>query len=349
LVWGGDSSARASGQNSAAIVSQGKIDLATPTSTASSRQMSQQVVVGEVAAVTTVTETPMPSPTPCAISAPARWQKTTIRRGDTLGKLAVAHRTAVDRIMQANCLPNDMILAGSQLWLPPLPPTPTPTIPPANLLVSGVWLNGQPSAAADAIVVPVAISLANDGGRPADYGIVALSYSTAGSGERLPIAFRSDVAPTTIEAGQQVPAIGGTVAFSPSLSNQMVTLWVTAHSERSIPINLSLPSPVVRIDSDGAGGGGMTAQLYNEGTKQWYTELNLVGHIDNEAAFQVQSWEWRNGETIIGNGPSVTVRLSSETTSCVPYNITLRVTVAYFGGAYTMSESAGIRSDCTSK
>jgi LysM repeat protein len=348
VIWGGGQSAQASTPETLAASAVAGVNLPSPSSTPLPRQDVQESFVADQSVVAErVLETPLPSPTPCTISAPARWQKTAIRRGDTLSKLAAAHRTAVDRIMSANCLPNDMIIAGSQLWLPPLPPTPTPTIPPANLLIDGLWLNGPPTAGSEAIIVPVAFSLANDGGRPADYGIVSLSYSTESSGQRTPISFDTAVAPAAVEAGGRVPAVAGTVAFSPKLANQMVTLWVAAHSERSVPVNLSLPSPVVRIEAASGGSEGMTALLFNEGSEQWYTEMSLAGRIDNEAAFQVQSWEWRNGGTVIGTGPAVTVQLSSDTT-CIPYNITLTVTVAYFGGAYTMSESAGIRSDCAS-
>ena len=67
----------------------------------------------------TITLTPPPTPANCP--PPAGWIAYTVQAGDTVGQLAFSHNTAPITILQANCLPNDTLLAGSILYLPPAP------------------------------------------------------------------------------------------------------------------------------------------------------------------------------------------------------------------------------------
>jgi LysM repeat protein len=71
-----------------------------------------------------ITPTPALSPTPC--KPPADWQIYMVQRGDTLYSLAQRYNTTVYAIVQANCLTNYAIYVGQNLYLPPLPATPTP-------------------------------------------------------------------------------------------------------------------------------------------------------------------------------------------------------------------------------
>ncbi len=73
-----------------------------------------------------ITPTPTLSPTPCR--PPADWQNYVVQRGDTLYALARRYNTTVYAIVQANCLTSYDIYVGQNLYLPPLPPTPTPTV-----------------------------------------------------------------------------------------------------------------------------------------------------------------------------------------------------------------------------
>ncbi len=76
------------------------------------------------------TPTPLPSPTPVPPTScppPQGWQAFTVQNGDTLDRLAAQHKLSKDEIVKANCLISETLLAGSILYLPPLPtPTHTP-------------------------------------------------------------------------------------------------------------------------------------------------------------------------------------------------------------------------------
>jgi LysM repeat protein len=75
---------------------------------------------------------PTPVPTTCVSRPPAGWVSYTVRPGETLYALAIRHRTTLIQVQQANCLASDAIYAGQSIYLPPLPPTATPTwtLPP---------------------------------------------------------------------------------------------------------------------------------------------------------------------------------------------------------------------------
>lgn len=295
-------------------------------------------------ATTTTTLTPTPSPTPCFVQAPAGWVQTTIAQGDTLTRLARRHNASISRIMRVNCLPDDKILAGFLLWLPPLPPTPTPTLAPAHVQVQTVRQTGQPVAAGDVILVPVAVSLANTGGRDADFSRLSFAYSAAGDG-RTPLAFNPAAPPPTIAAGEDVSDVAGTVAFPVDLYDQTVALWASADTERSLSLHLGLPPPVVWIETVSGRPGRVSALLFDEESERWYTDLELVGHVDKPASLEIQSWTWTEGGQRIGSGPSLTHRLYSDTT-CLSYDIELTVTATYFGGRFPVSQSADVGFAC---
>ncbi|MFB0535824.1 MAG: LysM peptidoglycan-binding domain-containing protein [Anaerolineae bacterium] len=73
-----------------------------------------------------ITPTPTLSPTPC--KPPVDWRIYVVQKGDTLYSLAQRYNTTIDAIVQANCLTNYAIYVGQNLYLPPLPATPTPTV-----------------------------------------------------------------------------------------------------------------------------------------------------------------------------------------------------------------------------
>ncbi len=91
---------------------------------------SQTILPGQVIWVPPpdVTPTHTVEPTPCG--PPSGWRQYTVYKGDTLFSLAQRHRTTVLAIKHANCLTTNIIVAGQKLWLPPVPPTLTPTVSP---------------------------------------------------------------------------------------------------------------------------------------------------------------------------------------------------------------------------
>lgn len=64
---------------------------------------------------------------------PAWWTRYTVQPGDTMFSLAISRGTTVFAVMNANCLSSSYLVAGKQIYLPPLvsqPPTAT-SIPPS--------------------------------------------------------------------------------------------------------------------------------------------------------------------------------------------------------------------------
>jgi LysM repeat protein len=70
-----------------------------------------------------------PTPPPCG--PPPGWVQYVVQPGDTLNSLAARTNTTVHAIAQASCLTRNVIHAGQVVWLPFLPPPPTPTLPPS--------------------------------------------------------------------------------------------------------------------------------------------------------------------------------------------------------------------------
>lgn len=78
-------------------------------------------------------ETPSATPTVvCVVEPPAGWVAYTIRNGDSLSKLAERADIPVETLLEVNCLPNDSLSIGQQVWVPQaaLPPTSAP--PPST-------------------------------------------------------------------------------------------------------------------------------------------------------------------------------------------------------------------------
>jgi serine/threonine protein kinase/LysM repeat protein len=92
------------------------------------------------------TPTPTPSLTPsaepsetagptetvdCVMDPPPGWILYTIRQGDSLSNLAERANIPVETLLRVNCLPNDLLSVGQQVWVPqasvPRTPTPAPT------------------------------------------------------------------------------------------------------------------------------------------------------------------------------------------------------------------------------
>ncbi len=75
----------------------------------------------------TFTPLPPPSPTPTPYCMPPyRWSIYVVKPGDTLASIAFRYRTTVEALMHANCLTSSRLVQGQKLYVPPLPPTPTP-------------------------------------------------------------------------------------------------------------------------------------------------------------------------------------------------------------------------------
>ena len=78
----------------------------------------------------TLTATGTDTPEVIGCIPPEDWVEYFVQSGDTLFNLAVATGSTVEKIRQANCLENNVLSVNGGLWLPQLPPTPTPTPTP---------------------------------------------------------------------------------------------------------------------------------------------------------------------------------------------------------------------------
>lgn len=76
----------------------------------------------------TVTELPAESPTPTACPVPDGWEPYEMKTGDSLEVLAGARLAVLETVMSANCLSRPGALPGTIIYLPPAPPTLTPTV-----------------------------------------------------------------------------------------------------------------------------------------------------------------------------------------------------------------------------
>ncbi len=99
------------------------------------------------------TDTVGASPTACTPDPPPGWVLYTIRPGDALAGLADRGNVPVETVMQVNCLPNDLLSVGQQIYLPAgaIPRTPTPAAtftspPPARPTVGNTPELPQPTA-----------------------------------------------------------------------------------------------------------------------------------------------------------------------------------------------------------
>lgn len=79
------------------------------------------------------------TPDTCVVTPPPGWIQYTIRAGDSLAGLAQRANVPVEDLIRVNCLPNDLLSVGQELWVPAaaVPRTPTPVIfptlpPPTN-------------------------------------------------------------------------------------------------------------------------------------------------------------------------------------------------------------------------
>ena len=90
----------------------------------------------------------------CEIDPPPGWILYTIRQGDSLSNLAERADIPVETILQVNCLENDLLSVGQQVWVPqaaaprtptPQPPAPTsPPPPPPTATNTGITPEPQP-------------------------------------------------------------------------------------------------------------------------------------------------------------------------------------------------------------
>ncbi len=92
--------------------------------------------------------TPTATPTlaeACVVSPPPGWVLYTIRTGDALSNLSERANIPVEDLIAVNCLPNDLLSVGKQVWVPlaavprtPTPPSISPTsAPPSQPTVGG--------------------------------------------------------------------------------------------------------------------------------------------------------------------------------------------------------------------
>lgn len=285
------------------------------------------------------TPTPPPTAVPCVVQKPANWVRTAVVRGDTLYELAAKHNTSIDRITQANCLHETGLLAGQQIWLPYVPPTPTPT---PFIAVQQIQQAGAASFQNNTITVPLNIHIRNDGGSMGAIANVSVLYSNGGGAF---LQAPAGVSGAGLAPGQSTVA-GTNLVLSPAaIPNLPATIQVKARGDsESAPISIQLvpPSPIVRIDFRG----GAPLSAFDGQAELWHTTLNLSGVLDNAHLFQDMTWHWSGtigNQTLSESGQTLMRNIPYET-ACIPYNITL--TVRGNIGHYPASNSANVQSQC---
>ena len=110
----------------------------------------QRLLLPAVAAVPTATVTR------CAPQPPTGWVLYTVQSGDTLYNLALSRQTTVTQVRQVNCLPSQAVYAGQQLYLPPAPPTATPTWTFVPALTATATGTAEPTPTSSVVVSPTA-------------------------------------------------------------------------------------------------------------------------------------------------------------------------------------------------
>ena len=76
--------------------------------------------------IPTIVLSPNPYPHPADCPPPSGWSPIKIQAGDTLEGLAQAYNATTDALIQANCLLTDVLIAGTLLYVPGVPPTESP-------------------------------------------------------------------------------------------------------------------------------------------------------------------------------------------------------------------------------
>lgn len=85
-------------------------------------------------ATPTPSETPTVEATPCVVSPPPGWVQYVVRAGDAVAALAARANLPVESLLQVNCLVDDLLSVGQELWVPAaaVPRTPTAVFVPTD-------------------------------------------------------------------------------------------------------------------------------------------------------------------------------------------------------------------------
>ena len=290
---------------------------------------------------TTLTPSPLPTvtPTPCVVQKPANWVRSNIVRGDTLYDLARKHSTSIEKIEQANCLYEKGLLAGQQIWLPYIPPTPTPR---PFLAVDQVQQAGPVSYQNGRIIVPLGIHIRNSGGSEGVLSQISVLYS---NGNDVLIQAPNGFSGASLAPGQDIVAQTELLLNLSSIPTLPTTINVLARGDSQsapVAIHLVLPAPIVKIDSPA----GVPLTAFDGQAELWHTTINLRGVLENAHLFQNVAWQWSGfigDQNLSESGQSLKRNLQHKT-ACTLYNITLTVNGNI--GHYPASGSANVQSQC---
>lgn len=121
----------------------------------------------------TPTTAPSPTLTPTmACLPPEGWQKYEVQSGDTIEELAARFAITKEQIREANCLISDRILPNTELYLPPVPATLTPS--------AAVTVTAKPGCGAPAGWITYTVQLNDNLFRISyNYGISVQELQTA--------------------------------------------------------------------------------------------------------------------------------------------------------------------------
>ena len=104
-----------------------------PTATPAARETTMSEIISPAPATpepAAITEKPQESPSPTLCPRPEGWEPYEMKTGDSLEGLAGERLSDLAEIMTGNCLSRPGAMPGTVIYLPPPPPTLTPTITP---------------------------------------------------------------------------------------------------------------------------------------------------------------------------------------------------------------------------
>ena len=314
----------------------------TLTSTASSTRPPTKTITPTPSQTSTPSSTPTatptytPTPTPCFINPPATWVRTTIKPGDTLSGLANRHGTSMAQIMRVNCLIDDRINAGEQIFLPTL----------LDLQVRSITIGSGDGAAVfvpepNSIPVPIQIELDNLGNVVANSDELRVEYGI-GSSEMWPARLEG-VTFSQIPAGRSA-TLNGVIRLDPSVLtpfSEDVTVRVTANDfldSPPFPLNLSFPPLTVSAQVGVVDiSGNSKPVLYREGDS-YRLDLMLTAEVTPPPGYEIKSWSWikPEGGLPVGDNERPNLNYSLEPLlrdDCIEYaiEISLNVILMYHG------------------
>jgi len=287
-------------------------------------------------ATLTSTSTNLPTPTQCVPK--TYWFVYYVQSGDTLYSLAPATGSTVDELMMANCLSSTLIIRGQILYVPHLPPTPTPSntpVPPPDIVVTVFRVTGLAEIliGQKAIVVPVYVVVQNQGGVEADTFKLSAQHIGSSGNFTVPFTVKNQAdswypyTTTSLGTGEAM-AFNGSIMLPESPQGQTIVLNILADScvgdefmpsycrvfesdesnNEAQPVTIKLPSnspPSVTIISPEVGA-SYIYDAYDQEFLVWYKDnVVLTGYAKDpeDGILDDSSLTWSTDRTDVYKDP----------------------------------------------